>query len=429
MDDDVPGGEPAHARRPVIAVAAVIGIGALAALLAGSWYGWSPAGESQLTLLGHSWARWARDPECVACDTGYRFNWAIAATVFAPFTSAAAFLVLGRRLASTTSDETGGAGAVLRRDITGWVLAGIVFVVVGFAFASDPGSWNRSWGDTSLVSDAGGISATFNWCWASAAAMFALLGAAIARGGRDVPPTTRRSRALLAVSCAVIGVAVAYVVARAAGSVGSNFGSGRVVGPDGGEMASRTNWLVFTPLAAGCVGAALVRVADLVGVPEETVARRRAIRRVGASAGAVAIGGTVVAVLLARRFRLSADRLFDWSGSSTRPDRFNWVLFGLVLGPALVVSAAVLLRAVPRGPRPRRWSSLIWIVVPVLGVVLAALLARRVGSDAERMSVLRNADDGRPRLNVFVLFAAAGPFLALAGAVAAATGPGRRARA
>lgn len=414
---EVPRASVPAPRVLALAAAATLGLGALLSLFAGSWFGWYPHSEGQLTLLGRSWAGPPQDPECVSCSGGYLFNPAIAATVFAPFTVAAAFLLAERRTVTPREDAT-----TLAVDAAGWAVAALVFVAVGVAGASNPASWNAG--------DVVGGDATFNWAWASAAAMFALLGAAILRSGRATTPRTSRRRSALACGFAAGGIVIAYLVARHVGSYGSDFGRGRLANGAAEGAPSRTNWLVFTPLASGCVAAAVIRVADL-GASPRTGTGHAAARRLDTIAAFVALVGASAATALAWRFRLSSHRLFDWSGSSARPDRFNWTLFGLVIGPALVASAAIARRADVARDGARRsgtYRNVGWIAVPVLGIVLAALLAGHVGSDAERMSVLRGGDDGRPLFNRFVFLAAGGPFVAIGGAAAAGVLGGRSSR-
>jgi hypothetical protein len=253
--------------------------------------------------------------------------------------------------------------------------------------------------------------------------MVIVLASAIAHGGTGRRPSTQqtglwRARVALAVAMGSGGVVLAWAAARAAGSDGTSYERS----PMSVELVgSGTNWLVFTPLAAGCVAAAVIRSADLwagrVTEPTPTTARRLL-----GLAAAVGLTGVALAVGLASRFRLASHRLFDWSGTAAMDGRFNWTLFGLVIGPSLVAAAAIALRAVLTAPSGRRAdrTAAAFVVVSVVGVLLAALLARHVGSDQWRMSVLRGGDDGRPLFNRFVFLAASGPFVATAGAAAAA---------
>lgn len=422
----------ASARRHVDAAAlALASVGVLLAVLAGGWFSWYPWSEGQLTIVGRSWENGPYDPACASCHRAYLFNWAFAATVLAPFVVGLAYLVVARRWVASSGDGPGararGTAATLAGDLIGWVAGAAVFAVVGVAAAADSSNWNN-FSSRYDFSDAGGAGDTsvFNWSWASAAAMLVVLAAAIAHGGTVVRrrPDARRAalwrvRTGLAVLMGLGGVAAAYASARSAGTFGTSLAR-RATGLV--DVASGTNWLVFTPLAAGCVASATIRVVDLwtartAGSPRTTA------RRLTAIGTAVGLAGVALATVLAFRFRLSAHRLFDWSGTASRRDRFNWTLFGLIAGPALVAAAAIALRGALTAAKerpPRAQAVLACLAVPVVGVLLAALLARHVGSDASRMSVLRGGDDGKPLFNRFVFFAACGPFVATAGAATAA---------
>ncbi len=430
------GGAPRRSRWRRIDVAAtvVVATGVVLGVFAGAWYGWFPGGEGQLTLAGRSWHQVACGPRC---NGSLLFNWAIAATVLAPFLVAASFLAATGRLVESPAARSGrssGTAAILTGDLLGWAVSGAVFFAVGAAAAADRTNWNNFSSRYSFAEQVtGGPGTVFNWPWASAAAMVAVLASAIVHGRTSAGPRCApgskgllRARLVLAASAGLAGVVLAYVAARAAGSDGTAFDRS----PMSVELVgSRTNWLVFIPLAAGCVAAAVIRTVDLRAA-RPTGSPGTQARRLLVVATVVGLAGTGSAAGLARRFRLASHRLFDWSGTTAFQNRFNWTLFGLVAGPAIVAAATIALRAVlvdAAARRSARTAAALFVLAAV-GVLLAALLARHVGSDQWRMSVLRGGDDGRPYFNRFVFLAASGPFVAIAGAGAAAWRAVRAAR-